>query len=65
VFTIIADNGTVNDVAIDYMTRKLKDKRDSILEGEFLHMQCAAHILNLGLEHLLCFVVDMIIIIWS
>jgi delta 1-pyrroline-5-carboxylate dehydrogenase len=47
VFTIIADNATVNDVAIDYMRRKLKDKRDTILEGEFLHMQCAAHILNL------------------
>jgi hypothetical protein len=47
VFTITADNATVNDVAIDYMRRKLKDKRDTILEGEFLHMRCAAHILNL------------------
>jgi len=27
VFTIIADNATVNDVTIDYMRRKLKDKR--------------------------------------
>jgi delta 1-pyrroline-5-carboxylate dehydrogenase len=47
VFTITADNATVNDVAIDYMRRKLKDKRDTILEGEFLHLRCAAHILNL------------------
>jgi hypothetical protein len=47
VFTITADNATVNDVAIDYMRRKLKDKRDSILGGELLHMRCAAHILNL------------------
>jgi hypothetical protein len=47
VFTITADNATVNDVAIDYMKRKLKDKRGSILGGEFLHMRCAAHILNL------------------
>jgi len=47
VFTITADNVTVNDVAIDYMIMKFKDKRDSILGGEFLHMRCAAHILNL------------------
>jgi len=47
VFTITADNATVNDVAIDYMKRKLKDKRASILGGEFIHMRCAAHILNL------------------
>jgi len=47
VFTITADNATINDVAIDYMKRKLKDKRGSILGGEFLHMRCAAHILNL------------------
>jgi hypothetical protein len=45
-FTITADNATVNDVAIDYMRRKLKDKRDTILEGDFLHMRCAAYILN-------------------
>jgi hypothetical protein len=47
VFTITADNAIVNDVVIDYMKRKLKDKRCSILGGEFLHMRCAAHILNL------------------
>jgi hypothetical protein len=47
VFTIIADNATANGVAIDYMRRKLKDKRDSILGDEFLHMRCATHILNL------------------
>jgi macrodomain Ter protein organizer (MatP/YcbG family) len=45
-FTITADNVIVNDVAIDYMRRKLKNKRDSIMGGEFLHMRCAAHILN-------------------
>jgi hypothetical protein len=38
VFTITADNATVNDVAIDYMRREFKDKRTTILEGEFLHM---------------------------
>jgi len=27
VFTITVDNATVNDVTIDYMRRKLKDKR--------------------------------------
>jgi hypothetical protein len=47
VFTIIADNATVNDVVIDYMRMKFNDKRATILEGEFLHMRCAAYILNL------------------
>jgi delta 1-pyrroline-5-carboxylate dehydrogenase len=47
VFIVTADNATFNDVAIDYMRRKFKDKRTIILEGEFHHMRCAAHILNL------------------
>jgi hypothetical protein len=47
VFSITADNATVNDVAIYYMRRKFKDKRATILEGEFLHMRCVPHILNL------------------
>jgi len=61
VFTITADNAIVNDVAIDYMRRKLKDKRDSILGGELLHMRCAAHILNLivneGLKGVIVFLI--------
>jgi hypothetical protein len=47
VFIITADNAIVNDVVIDYMRRKLNDKRATILEDEFLHIRCAAHILNL------------------
>jgi hypothetical protein len=29
------------------MRRKLKDKRDTILEGEFLRMRCGTHLLNI------------------
>lgn len=47
VFTITADNATANDVAIDYMKMRLKNRSSTVLGGEFLHMRCAAHILNL------------------
>jgi hypothetical protein len=47
VFTTTVDNASANDVGIEYMRRRMKDKSSNVLGGEFLHMQCAAHILNL------------------
>nr|XP_023920955.1 zinc finger BED domain-containing protein DAYSLEEPER-like [Quercus suber] len=47
IFTIIFDNASSNDVAIDYLRRKTKDRVGSLLGCEFLHMHCFAHILNL------------------
>ncbi|XP_059455906.1 zinc finger BED domain-containing protein RICESLEEPER 2-like [Corylus avellana] len=41
------DNATNNDVMINFLKMRLKAKPYSILECEFLHVQCAAHILNL------------------
>ena len=46
-FTITTDNASSNEVAIDYVKKKTKERNNSILGGEFMHMRCCAHILNL------------------
>jgi hypothetical protein len=47
VFTITVDNASANDVGIEYMRKRMKNKSHTVLGGDFLHMRCAAHILNL------------------
>uniref|UniRef100_A0A2N9HVG9 HAT C-terminal dimerisation domain-containing protein n=1 Tax=Fagus sylvatica TaxID=28930 RepID=A0A2N9HVG9_FAGSY len=47
VLTITVDNASSNDMAIDYLRRKMKLKESCIVGCEFLHMRCCAHILNL------------------
>ena len=46
-FTITTDNTSSNDVTIDYAKKKIKERDRSILGGEFMHMRCCTHILNL------------------
>ena len=46
-FTITTDNSSSKEVAIDYVKKKTKERDSSILGGEFMHMHCCAHILNL------------------
>ena len=46
-FTITADNASSNEVAIDYVKKKTKERDSSLLGGEFMHTRCCAHILNL------------------
>ena len=46
-FTITIDNASSNDVTIDYVRKKTKERDSSTLGGEFMHMRCCAHILNL------------------
>jgi hypothetical protein len=46
-FTITVDNATNNDAMIKFLKMRLKVKPYSVLECEFLHVRCAAHILNL------------------
>ena len=46
-FTITAENASSNDVAIDYVKKKTKERDSSILGGEFMHMHYCARILNL------------------
>ena len=49
-FTTTVDNASSNDLAIDYV--KKKKKKDSIiLGGEFMHMHCCVHILNLIVQN--------------
>jgi hypothetical protein len=47
IFTITVDNALSNDVGIDYVRMRIKEKNSTVLGGEFLYMQCTAHILNL------------------
>ena len=47
VITVTIDNAKPNDVALDYLKKKLEMNDGCMLGGRFLHMRCAAHILNL------------------
>ena len=47
VITIIVDNAKSNNVALNYLKKKLEMKDGCKLGGRFLHMRCVAHILNL------------------
>ena len=42
VITITVDNAKSNDVALDYLKKKLEMKDGCMLGGRFLHMRCAA-----------------------
>ena len=50
-FTINADNASSNDMAIDYVKKKTKERDSSILGGEFMHMRCCVLILNLIVQN--------------
>ncbi|KAF7131863.1 hypothetical protein RHSIM_Rhsim09G0080500 [Rhododendron simsii] len=45
--TVTVDNASSNNVLIKYLERKTKDRKTTILNHEFLHVRCLAHILNL------------------
>ncbi|KAK0585151.1 hypothetical protein LWI29_023987 [Acer saccharum] len=49
VLTITVDNASANKVAIDYVRRKMRNWNESklVLGGNFLHVRCCAHIINL------------------
>ncbi|KAG6713707.1 hypothetical protein I3842_05G167000 [Carya illinoinensis] len=47
IFTITLNNANSNNEAVSYIKRKTRNIKDTILEHEFLHMRCCAHILNL------------------
>ncbi|TYK22234.1 putative transposase [Cucumis melo var. makuwa] len=46
-FTVTVDNASSNDVTIAYLVKKFKGKNGLVLDGEFIHIRCCAHILNL------------------
>ncbi|XP_072054915.1 zinc finger BED domain-containing protein RICESLEEPER 2-like [Arachis hypogaea] len=47
VFSITVDNASSNDVALSYLKNRMEDWNSHPLRGEFLHVRCCAHILNL------------------
>ncbi|XP_058189242.1 zinc finger BED domain-containing protein RICESLEEPER 2-like [Rhododendron vialii] len=47
IFTLTVDNASSNATAIEYLKRKTMDWKRTILEHEYIHMRCCAHILNL------------------
>lgn len=47
VFSITVDNASANDVAVDELRKDLLETHSLPCDGKFLHIRCAAHILNL------------------
>lgn len=47
IFSITLDNVSANDVAADLLRQQLNIKRALVCFGEFFHLRCYAHILNL------------------
>ncbi|XP_024156187.1 zinc finger BED domain-containing protein RICESLEEPER 2-like [Rosa chinensis] len=47
VFTITVDNASANDLAVVYMKRRLRNMNTLSFDGDFLHLRCACHIINL------------------
>ncbi|KAL4281244.1 hypothetical protein GQ457_03G011920 [Hibiscus cannabinus] len=47
IMTVTVDNASSNDLAVDYLRRRLTIWESSLLGGKYLHMRCASHILNL------------------
>ncbi|XP_075671983.1 zinc finger BED domain-containing protein RICESLEEPER 2-like [Castanea sativa] len=47
IFTLIVDNASSNLTTIKFLQRVTKDWNVAVLENEFMHMRCCAHILNL------------------
>ena len=50
IFSLTLDNASVNDVSVDVLRSQL-NMRDALLcNGEFFHLRCCAHILNLVVQ---------------
>ena len=47
IFTQTVDNATYNGTTIKFLQTVTKDWKGIVLEHEFLHMKCCAHILNM------------------
>ncbi|XP_030958836.1 zinc finger BED domain-containing protein RICESLEEPER 2-like [Quercus lobata] len=47
IFTLTVDNASSNGGTIKFLENVTKDWEGTVLEHEFLHMRCCAHILNL------------------
>jgi thiamine monophosphate kinase len=60
IFTITLDNASTNDRCVDSLKQKLNIKRALLCGGEFFHLCCCAHILNLIVQDELKEIEDVI-----
>lgn len=61
VFTVIVDNASCNDISLSYLKVSMKDWNVHPLKGEYLHVKCCTHILNLIVSYGLKDINDSII----
>ena len=47
VLSLTVDNDTLNDKVIEYLQKRLMSWNHLVLNGNYLHMRCCAHIINL------------------
>uniref|UniRef100_A0A5B7B6B6 Zinc finger BED domain-containing protein RICESLEEPER 2-like n=1 Tax=Davidia involucrata TaxID=16924 RepID=A0A5B7B6B6_DAVIN len=47
VCTITVDNASSNDTVVAHLKKKISKRNGFILDGDFFHVRCSAHILNL------------------
>ena len=59
------DNASSNDMAIDCVKKKTKERDSSMLGGEFMHMRCCVHILNLMVQSGLKSIHESIAKVWN
>ena len=50
IFCVTLDNASSNDVSIDMLRTQLINKKALVCNGEFFHLCCCAHILNLVVQ---------------
>jgi hypothetical protein len=60
IFSLTLDNASSNDLCVENLKAKLNMKNALLFEGEFFHMRCCAHILNLIVQDGLKEIIDAI-----
>lgn len=50
IMTVTVDNDSFDDLAIDYLRRRLNVLESSILNRKYLHIRCVGHILNMTVK---------------
>ena len=47
VLTLTVDNATSNDTGVQHLKKRLLSWNNLVLKGDYIHMRCCAHVLNL------------------
>ncbi|KAG2680595.1 hypothetical protein I3760_11G105700 [Carya illinoinensis] len=50
IFVLTLDNASSNDVSVELLRTQLNIKKALVCDGEFFHLRCCAHILNLVVQ---------------